>query len=222
MEFLVEGAPRRIEITTLVIAGWTGRDKAAVEHHIAELAAIGVKRPRSTPCFYRLGANLLTAAPEVEVVGEDSSGEVEFVLVAESGAMYVGVGSDHTDRKVEGYGVTVSKQMCPKPIGRELWRFAEVEKHWDRLVLRSHVTRQGRRRLYQEGAVSGMLAPRDLLARLADSGARLSPGTAMFCGTLAVQGEIGGGERFEIELHDPLNNRSLRHGYATRSLTIAD
>src|SRR5712671_5765789 len=75
MEFLVEGAPRRIEITTLVIAGWTGRDKAAVEHHIAELAAIGVKRPRSTPCFYRLGANLLTAAPEVEVVGEDSSGE---------------------------------------------------------------------------------------------------------------------------------------------------
>jgi len=41
MEFLVEGAPRRIEITTLIIAGWTGRDKTAVEHHIAELAAIG-------------------------------------------------------------------------------------------------------------------------------------------------------------------------------------
>ncbi len=222
MEFLIEGAPRRIEITALIIAGWTGRDKAAVEHHIAELAAIGVKRPRAIPCFYRLGANLLTLAPELDVVGEHSSGEVEFVLVAAPDTMYVGVGSDHTDRKVEAYGVTVSKQMCPKPIGRELWRFTEVEKRWDRLVLRSHVTRQGRRLLYQEGAVSGMLAPRDLLARLADSGARLSPGTAMFCGTLAVQGEIGGGERFEIELHDPLNNRSLRHGYATRSLTIAD
>ncbi len=222
MEFLVEGAPRRIEITTLIVAGWTGRDKAAVEHHIAELAAIGVKRPRIVPCFYRVGANLLTTTGAVEVVGEDSSGEVEFVLVSAPEGLYVGVGSDHTDRKVEAYGVTVSKQMCPKPIGRELWRFTEVEKHWDRLVLRSHVTRQGRRRLYQEGAVSGMLAPRDLLARLADSGARLSPGTAMFCGTLAVQGEIGGGERFEIELHDPLNKRSLRHGYATRSLTIAD
>src|SRR6058998_1097914 len=162
MEFLVEGAPRRIDIASLVIAGWTGRDKAAVEHHIAELAAIGVKRPRAIPCFYRLGANLLTTAPEVDVVGEDSSGEVEFVLVAEPDAMYVGVGSDHTDRKVEAYGVTVSKQMCPKPIGRELWRFTEVEKHWDRLVLRSYLTRQGRRRLYQEGAVSGMLAPRRL------------------------------------------------------------
>ncbi len=222
MEFLVEGAPRRIEITTLIIAGWTGRDKTAVEHHIAELAAIGVKPPRVVPCFYRVGTNLLTTASEIEVVGEDSSGEVEFVLVSARDAMYVGVGSDHTDRKVEAYGVTVSKQMCPKLIGGELWPFAEVEEHWDRLLLRSHVTRKGRRQLYQEGAVSKMLSPRDLLARLADSGGKLSPGTAMFCGTLSVHGEIGGGERFEIELHDPVNNRSLRHGYATRSLTIAD
>ncbi len=42
----------------------------------------------------------------------------------------------------------------------------------------------------------------------------------MFCGTLAV--EVGGGERFEIELHDPLRNRSLGHEYATRGLAIAD
>src|SRR5207247_9942343 len=167
MEFLVDGVPRGIEITALVIAGWTGRDKAAVEHHIAELAAIGVKRPRAIPCFYRLGANLLTMAPEVDVVGEDSSGEVEFVLVAAPDAMYVGVGSDHTDRKVEAYGVTVSKQMCPKPIGRELWSFAEVEGHWDRLTLRSHVTRRGKRSLYQEGPRSGIIAPRDPLAPFA-------------------------------------------------------
>ena len=141
MEFLINGAPRCIETASLVVAGWTGRDKAAVEHHIAELAAIGVKRPRRVPCFYRLGANLLTTASEVEVVGENSSGEVEFVLISAPDAVYVGVGSDHTDRKVEAYGVTVSKQMCPKPLGRELWRLAEVEGHWDRLVLRSHVTR---------------------------------------------------------------------------------
>src|SRR5882672_11152782 len=97
MEFMVGGAPRRIEISTLVIAGWTGRDRTAVEYHIAELAAIGVRPPRVVPCFYRVGANLLTTTGEVEVVGEDSSGEVEFVLVAEPDAMYVGVGSDHTD-----------------------------------------------------------------------------------------------------------------------------
>ena len=89
-------------------------------------------------------------------------------------------------------------------------------------MLRSHVTRRGKRSLYQEGAVSGMLAPRELLARFAGSPGRLSPGAAMFCGTLAVRGEIGGGERFEIELHDPVKNRSLTHEYTTRALEIAD
>jgi hypothetical protein len=111
--------------------------------------------------------------------------------------------------------------MCPKPIGGELWPFAEVDAHWDRLVLRSHVTRGGRRVPYQEGGVSGMLAPRDLLERFSGS-AFLAPGTAMFCGTLAVRGNIGGGERFEIELHDPVRSRSLRHEYAIRELAVAD
>src|SRR5215467_9858705 len=163
MEFRVSGSPRRIEIAQLVIAGWTGRDKASVEKHIAELEAIGVKRPRAVPVFYRVAASLLTCAHEVDVVGEHSSGEVEFVLVGAPDALYVGVGSDHTDRKVETYGVTVSKQMCPKPMGRELWPFAELDARWDRLVLRSHVTRGGRRTLYQEGEVAHMLRPRDLL-----------------------------------------------------------
>lgn len=222
MDFLVNGAPRRIEIDRLVIAGWTGRDKAAVEKHIADLAAIGVRRPRAVPTFYLLGAGLLTTARDVEVVGGDSSGEVEFVLVSAPDALYVGVGSDHTDRKVEAYGVTVSKQMCPKPIGAELWPLAEVEGHWDRLALRSHVTRGGERRLYQEGEVSQILAPRDLLVRVSAASGALAPGTAMFCGTLAVRGEIGGGERFEVELHDPARNRSLRHEYAVRALELAD
>lgn len=222
MEFLVNSSSRRIEITKLVIAGWTGRDKASLEKHIAELAAIGVKRPRTVPVFYRVAASLLTAEREVEVVGESSSGEVEFVLVSAPNALYVGIGSDHTDRKVETYGVTVSKQMCPKPLGRDLWTFADLEPHWDELVLRAHVTRQGKRALYQEGAVNRMLAPRDLLKRFSGSTGSLAPGTAMFCGTLAVRGEIGGGEHFEIELHDPVMKRSLRHEYAVRALAIAD
>jgi len=222
VEFSVGGRAGSIAISELIVAGWTGRDRSAVEHHIAELAVIGVKRPRSVPCFYRLSADLLTTAGEVQVVGEDSSGEIEFVLIAAPEDHYVGVGSDHTDRKVEAYGVTVSKQMCPKPVGRELWRFAEIEDHWDRLLLRSHVTRAGKRRLYQEGAVSAMLAPRDLLSRFASSSGEFSPGTAMFGGTLPVEGTIGGGEHFEIELHDPVSKRSLRHQYATRTLAIAD
>src|SRR5918994_5168242 len=47
---------RRIAITQLVIAGWTGRDKVAMEHHMAELEALGVARPARTPIFYRAAA----------------------------------------------------------------------------------------------------------------------------------------------------------------------
>ncbi len=222
LRFRIGAAERALRIERLVIAGWTGRDRAAVDHHIAELAAIGVKPPRAVPCYYRVGAGLLTTAAAIEVVGGDSSGEVEFVLVATPEGLCVGVGSDHTDRKVEAYGVTVSKQMCPKPVGPQLWRLAEVEDHWDSLVLRSHVVRSGRRILYQEGPVSKMLAPADLVARMPGAPKALPAGTAMYCGTLAVKGEIGGGERFEIELLDPVRKRSLAHAYEVRCLDIAD
>ena len=38
---------RNVQVDRLVIAGWTGRDKPALEKHIAELEALGVKRPAS-------------------------------------------------------------------------------------------------------------------------------------------------------------------------------
>ena len=44
---------RRGCVIQLVIAGWTGRDEAALRKHIKELAEIGVKPPRTTPIFYR-------------------------------------------------------------------------------------------------------------------------------------------------------------------------
>ena len=34
-----------VDIDDLVIAGWTGRDVAALNHHIEELKAIGVQPP---------------------------------------------------------------------------------------------------------------------------------------------------------------------------------
>ena len=38
-------AQRSADIAHLVIAGWAGRDKAALESHIAELEQAGVPRP---------------------------------------------------------------------------------------------------------------------------------------------------------------------------------
>jgi hypothetical protein len=116
---LSSGATSRrteVAIDDAIIAGWTGRDPTAVEKHVRELEALGVKRPASTPIFYRVGAARLTTGTEIEAVGTKSGGEVEFVLLQHDGRLWVGAGSDHTDREVEAYGVTVSKQMCDKPL----------------------------------------------------------------------------------------------------------
>src|SRR5437660_10383278 len=96
LDFEIAGATQTACIDTLIIAGWTGRDRAEVEQHIAELEAVGVKRPVAIPCFYRLGANLLTKAPSIDVTGRHSSGEAEVVLLSLAGGLDVGVGSDHT------------------------------------------------------------------------------------------------------------------------------
>jgi hypothetical protein len=204
-------------IQNLVIAGWTGRNVAALEAHIKELEAIGVKRPKTVPIFYRVASSLLSTATSIEVMADKSSGEVEFVLFALDDGLWLGLGSDHTDRKAETVGVTLSKQLCAKPVGGKLWRYDEVKQHWDKLVLRSFVPDGGKRRLYQEGPVTNMRSPEELI-KLYTGGDRLAPGTAMFCGTFAVHGEISYSGRFDMELEDPVLGRKLTHGYQIVSL----
>ncbi|CCE03400.1 DUF2848 domain-containing protein [Bradyrhizobium sp. STM 3809] len=224
IDFLVHtgGTATRQPVTLrrLVIAGWTGRDPVARDKHIAELEELGIPRPATTPIYYEVAASRLTTADGIEVSGGDSSGEVEFVLVQSGGRLLVGVGSDHTDRKVETYNITVSKQMCDKPVAPELWLVDDVAAHWDKLMLRAYATIDGERVLYQEGALSGMLAPADLVARRHGQ-AGLPEGTAMFGGTFAAKGGIRPADRFEFELADPVLNRVIRHGYAITQLGIA-
>ena len=93
--------PSEVAIEQAVVAGWTGRDPAAVEKHIKELEALGVKRPATTPIFYRVSAARVTTDDLIEAIGEGSGGEVEFVLLQHAGKLWVGTGSDHTDREVE-------------------------------------------------------------------------------------------------------------------------
>ena len=208
---------RAVQINRLIIAGWTGRDVAAVEKHIRELEDLGVKRPASVPVFYRASVSRLTPADEIEAVGSTSSGEVEFLLLRAAGTLWVGVGSDHTDREVETYNVTVSKQMCDKPIAGDFWAFDDVLPHWDRLISRSFIKENGTRVLYQEGSVAAMLDPRELMAKSGD-GAALAEGTLMFCGTHAAKGGIRMSTRFDFELEDPVLGRKLSHGYGVKTL----
>ncbi len=206
-------APAEVTIHTLIIAGWTGRDEAALRHHVEELAALGVPAPSSMPVFYRVAAANLTQAAATQVLGPDTSGEAEPVVVSLADGFWLGLGSDHTDRKAETVGIALSKQLCPKPIGTTLWRLEEVLPHWDRLLLTSTIE-DGIR--YQHGALAAMRAPDDLLAR----GPALLPGSAMFCGTLGAISGIRPSARFAMELHDPVLGRTLRHAYDVQPLPV--
>ena len=216
-------APASFDIDDLVIAGWAGRDPVAIQAHIDELAALGVAPPSMTPCFYRLAAGLLTQDETIDVLGAHSGGEVECVLLDSPLGTLVAIGSDHTDREVEAYGVAVSKQVCAKPLGREAWLYADVAPHWDQLTMRSWLSSaNGERRPYQSGAVNGLLAPADLWRRFTGAAA-LPAKSAMFGGTLAVHGAIAAmssGDAFELELHDPVLGRTLKHRYSVASLPV--
>jgi hypothetical protein len=201
-----------VEIDSLIIAGWAGRDAAAIEHHIEELAALGVPRPSTTPLYYRVADQTVTQASRLVVLGPDSSGEVEPVVVAMADGLWVGIGSDHTDRKAEASGIALSKQLCGKPVGTQLWSYADVEGHWDQLSIRSWATINGERALYQDSSVSSLRTPRDLIQRQNGTDA-LPAGTLMFCGTPGAIGGIRPATRFEMELRDPVLNRSLTHSY---------
>ena len=76
--------------SALVVAGWTGRDSAAIEHHIEELAALGVPRPSSVPLYYRMASLLLTQSAEIEALGDQSSGEAEPLLFFSQGEWWLG------------------------------------------------------------------------------------------------------------------------------------
>jgi len=195
--------PLTLPIDQAVIAGWTGRDPVARDRHIAELEAIGIARPATAPIYYRVAARRVTTADSIEVSGGETSGEVEFVLIGWQGRIFVGLGSDHTDRKVETYSVTVSKQMCDKVMAPVLWELEEVAGHWDQMILRSHAWIGGARVLYQEGTLDHMLPVAELIQK--GFGAMALPdGCAMFGGTFAAKGGIRPASRFEFELEDPV------------------
>jgi hypothetical protein len=109
--------------------------------------------------------------------------------------------------------------MCDKPIAPVLWELEDVAGHWDQMILRSFAWIGGKRVLYQEGTLDGMLPVEELIAR-GFEGKGLPDGCAMFGGTFAAKGGIRPASRFEFELEDPVLKRTIRHGYDVIELPV--
>lgn len=216
--------PLSFSVRRMVNAGYVGRDQEAVRRHIEELGKEGVPAPEEVPTLYPVASYLITTGNVLEVVDESTSGEAEFVLLLEKGKMYVGVGSDHTDRNLEAISIIKAKQICPNVISSTLWSYEEVKEVWDELVLRSWVEKSGQRILYQETKLASIMSAEDILSfvrsKVADGDLE---GMVIYSGTVpALGGEVIYGEGFEVELHNLRANDSLWCKYKVTLLDYLD
>lgn len=202
-----------LAIEQILLAGYTGRDRASVREHIAELESLGVMPPTRVPVVFEVAPEMLSTRQRVLVRTATTSGEAEFFLVHSDDGILVGVGSDHTDRALEAQDIVASKRACPKIASRTAWRIAEVEEHWDRLILRSWVTDGEGRRLYQEARLGVLMGLGDLIRELAGLGYTDLRGRIVFGGTVPTLGGLVYARHFDVELADPVNGRSIACGY---------
>ena len=191
----------------LIMAGFAGRDQAKVQQHIDELVQEGVPAPESVPTYYRVPEYLLVGPGEYDVVGERTSGEAEPVLVVTESGVYVGVGSDHTDRDAERQSVAMSKLLGPKVMGTTVWPVEDVKEYWDELILEGWSGGM----LYQRGVLADLLHyAAHPLERMRTAGRDL----VLFLGTLPViGGKLGFAAEFAGSLRDPRTSRSLSFAY---------
>src|SRR5690625_1306722 len=202
----------QISLKQGLIAGWAGRDQKANEAHIQELAEIGVPRPSKTPLFYEVGCNQFVQTNSIQVVGPNSSGEAEVLLMRHNNEYLISLASDHTDRKLEAYSVALSKQVCPKPVANKAWRFNDVKTHWDELLLKSWIIEDGKQVLYQDAPLKSLLLPMDLVKEKFNDG-ELPESTIMTCGTVPEIGGIRPAAKFIMQLFEPVLDRSLEYEY---------
>ena len=199
MRLSIDGVERVFEPEALVVIGYAGRDRAAVEHHIDELAALGVPRPASIPLFMVFPPGLITQTPTITVAGSQSSGEAEIVVVVDGDETFVTVGSDHTDRALEAVDIVASKGVCPKPVAASGWTVNAVGDRWGDLRLCSRIDGGV---VYQDGSAAANLPPLELVVAIPWAG-RPPRCFVAFTGTVPVIGDIRPSSSFHAELTGP-------------------
>lgn len=220
LSFSVDGSSVSLAPQAVAIAGFTGRNREAVEHHLAELRELGVPTPARTPCYYPAPPSLLVQTPSITVTHGETSGEAEAVLIVAGSSAWLTLGSDHTHRAAETLDIPLSKVATPKPIAHEAWTFESVKEHLDRIELRSWIRTGATETLYQEGTLTEFV-PIDQLAAAAPFVERPRD-FAVFGGTLPAIGGIRPADAFRAELCDPVTGRVIALEYSINVLTLRD
>jgi 2-keto-4-pentenoate hydratase/2-oxohepta-3-ene-1,7-dioic acid hydratase in catechol pathway len=202
---VIDESPRTIEVGWLFNAGYAGRDSAAVQQHVDELAGLGVPAPDNVPTLYPLGSLLARQDDRVQVPHGRTSGEAEWALIVGGSPddLLVASACDHTDRELEKHGVAWSKQSAPDIVGDRAWRWDRVADEFDDYSLRAWVTHDHEDELISDGSPGELLSPSYWVDRLDDAGL-LRPGTVLLSGTIPmIEGVDQFADGWRVELVDP-------------------
>ncbi len=207
-------------VARILEGGFTGRNQEGAMRHVEELRAHGVAAPDRIPAYYAVPRELVTTDDDIEVLGDVTSGEVEVVFLFKGDQVYIAVGSDHTDRELEKDSIAKSKVMCIKVLSQQVWMLADVESHWERLMLQSWVGSDGDRTPYQEGSLADFLTVDDFLDGVRSVVADGSlDGMVLFMGTIpTLRGELLFCPAFEGRLVDGVLGRELSLHYVARPM----
>jgi hypothetical protein len=211
-----DGGALTAALSRTVAAGFTGADKAAIQAHVDELAEQGIAPPPHIPMLFPVLPTLVTNSDEIAVVGTDTTPEIEVALFQVDGTAWITVASDQTDRVVEAQSITLSKNICPKVVGRTVWPLDEVLDHWNDLRLTSRCNGT----VLQDGPLSLMARADEILAFVDQHDGPEREGRLVLSGTIPTDAVPPKGEAvIEIELNDPVRGRRIAHSYRLRVLS---
>ncbi len=203
------------------------RTKRNIEVKVISLGVL-----RSPPKTVRKSRYLLTTDDTIEVEEARSLGEAEYVAIVDKGETFITTGSDHVDATVDPASFKTAggvpdpakgKQLCPAVVAREVWYYNDLKDHFGALRLKSWVTIDGQKVMFQDSPISSIV---DLETHYAANPKLKQNQTVLFSGSVdplpsapADLYNIAAGDKsifprdFHFELADPILGRSISHGY---------
>ena len=212
---LPDGSIESIDVTALLNAGYAGRNQAEVASHIAELAALGVPAPTTTPALYPISPYLAQQTDRVYVQHGQTSGEAEWALIITDNDVLITAACDHTDRDLEVHSVAWSKNAAADVLGTRAWRLSDIADRLDDIALEAWVGHGETVELIQQGTLGDLLAPKYWLDVLTERG-DARPGTVLISGTISMlRGVNQFADTWKVAMTDPATQDVIGVEYRT-------
>jgi hypothetical protein len=205
-----------LEIARTYCLGFTIKDTAKMDRHMEEVEKIGVRRPYTDqpPMIFPMATWSTVFGSEAEVQYRRTNGEVEIVTIDNDGELFVTVGSDHTDRKLEQVSIPWSKQVAPNVVCPVVWRWEDVKDHWDQVSMECWVVHNGEKIRYQHASVSEFWSPVEMREGIRGRVAEDKGPILFLSGTVVTDdGKFKYATEWTLSLDDPVLNRRIEHTY---------